>query len=91
MVIHVAQIASLSGAKNIVIATDDKKIAEIARHYNFKSVMTNKNHISGTDRCLEAADISMWSDQDIIVNVHADEPLIDPALIYLVAKNVNES
>jgi len=91
MVIHVAQRASLSDAKNIIIATDDKKIAEIARHYNFKSVMTNKNHISGTDRCLEAADISMWSDQDIIVNVQADEPLIDPALIDLVAKNVTES
>ena len=43
MVIHVAQRASLSGAKNVVIATDDKKIAEVARHYNFKSVMTNKN------------------------------------------------
>jgi 3-deoxy-manno-octulosonate cytidylyltransferase (CMP-KDO synthetase) len=91
MVIHVAQRASLSDAKNIIIATDDKKIGEIASQYNFKSVMTNKNHISGTDRCLEAADISMWSDQDIIVNVQADEPLIDPALIDLVAKNVAES
>ena len=91
MVVHVAQRASLSDAKNIIIATDDKKIAEIASHYNFKSVMTNKNHTSGTDRCLEAADISMWSDQDIIVNVQADEPLIDPALIDLVALNVSES
>ena len=53
--------------------------------------MTNKNHLSGTDRCLEASDISMWADQDIIVNVQADEPLIDPALIDLVAKNVTES
>ena len=91
MVIHVAQRASLSGAKNIVIATDDTKIAEVASHYNLKSVMTNKNHLSGTDRCLEASDISMWSDQDIIVNVQADEPLIDPALIDLVAKNVADS
>ena len=54
MVIHVAQRASLSGAKNIVIATDDTKIAEVASYYNLKSVMTNKNHLSGTDRCLEA-------------------------------------
>ena len=36
MVIHVAQRASLSGAKNIVIATDDKKIVQVASHYNFK-------------------------------------------------------
>ena len=88
MVIHVAQRASLSGAKNVVIATDDKKIAEVARHYNFKSVMTNKNHLSGTDRCLEASEIIKWDGQDIIVNVQADEPLIDPALIDLLAKNI---
>ncbi len=88
MVIHVAQRASLSGAKNVVIATDDKKIAEVARHYNFKSVMTNKNHLSGTDRCLEASEIIKWDGQDIIVNVQADEPLIDRALIDLLAKNI---
>ena len=40
MLIHVAQRVSLSGAKNIVIATDDKKIAEVASHYNFKSPYT---------------------------------------------------
>tara|TARA_B100000767_G_scaffold111425_1_gene106527 strand:+ start:60 stop:797 length:738 start_codon:yes stop_codon:yes gene_type:complete len=88
MVIHVAQRASLSGAKNVVIATDDKKIAEVARHYNFKSVITNKNHLSGTDRCLEASEIIKCDGQDIIVNVQADEPLIDPALIDLLAKNI---
>ena len=66
-------------------------IESIAKHYNFKTVMTDKNHLSGTDRCLEASDINMWADQDIIVNVQADEPLIDPALIDLVAKNVTES
>ena len=88
MVIHVAQRASLSGAKNVVIATDDEKIAEVVRYYNFKSVMTNKNHLSGTDRCLEASEIKKWDGQDIIVNVQADEPLIDPALIDLLAKNI---
>jgi len=88
MVIHVAQRASLSGAKNVVIATDDEKIAEVVRYYNFKSVMTNKNHLSGTDRCLEASEIKKWDGQDIIVNVQADEPLIDPELIDLLAKNI---
>ena len=88
MVIHVAQRASLSGAKNVVIATDDEKIAEVVRYYNFKSVMTNKNHLSGTDRCLEASEIKKWDGQDIIVNVQADEPLIDPVLIDLLAKNI---
>lgn len=88
MVIHVAQRASLSGAKNVVIATDDKKVAEVAKHYNFKSVITNKNHFSGTDRCLEASEIIKCDGQDIIVNVQADEPLIDPVLIDLLAKNI---
>ncbi len=90
MVIHVAQRASLSGAKNVVIATDDKKIADVAQHYNFQSVMTNKNHLSGTDRCLEASVINEWSDEEIIINVQADEPLIDPTLINLLAINIVE-
>ncbi len=90
MVIHVAQRASLSSAKNVVIATDDKKIADVAQHYNFQSVMTRKNHLSGTDRCLEASEIKEWSDQEIIVNVQADEPLIDPLLIDLLATNITE-
>jgi len=88
MVIHVAQRASLSGAKNVVIATDDKKIADVAQYYNFQSVMTDKNHLSGTDRCLEASEIKEWDGQDIIVNVQADEPLIDPLLIDLLAANI---
>ena len=90
MVIHVAQRASLSGAKNVVIATDDRKIIDVAQHYNFQSVLTNKNHLSGTDRCLEASEIKEWGDQEIIVNVQADEPLIDPMLIDLLAKNIIE-
>ena len=88
MVIHVAKRASLSGAKNVVIATDDKKIVDIAQYYNYKSVMTDKNHRSGTDRCLEASEINEWDDQEIIVNVQADEPLIEPELIDLLAKNI---
>lgn len=90
MVIHVAQRASLSGAEQVVIATDDKKIVDIAGHYNFQSVMTDKNHLSGTDRCLEVAESMKWNDKEIIVNVQADEPLIEPKLIDLLAKNIIE-
>ena len=81
MVIHVAKRASLSGAKQIIVATDDKKVADIVKLHNFQSVMTDKNHLSGTDRCLEVAKIMKWNNSDIIVNVQADEPLIDPKLI----------
>lgn len=90
MVIHVAQRANLSGARNVVIATDHQKIADVAQYYNFQSVMTDKNHLSGTDRCLEVAKINDWEDKEIIVNVQADEPLIDPILIDLLAKNIKD-
>ena len=91
MVIHVAQRASLSGANQIIIATDDKKVADIVSQYNFKSVMTDKNHHSGTDRCLEVAKLMNWNDDEIIVNVQADEPLIDPKLINLLAINAEKN
>lgn len=90
MVIHVAKRASLSGAKQIIVATDDKKVADIVKLHNFQSVMTDKNHLSGTDRCLEVAKIMKWNNSEIIVNVQADEPLIDPKLISLLASNVEK-
>ncbi len=91
MVIHVARKAKLSGADEIIIATDDKRIEKIALEYDFKSVMTNVNHISGTDRIHEVLDQSMWPDETIIVNLQGDEPLIDPLLIIQIANGMTKN
>lgn len=68
-------------AKNlqeVVVATDDDRIAKVVEGFGGTCVMTSSEHDSGTDRIAEAAkDI----DADIIVNLQGDEPLIDPNII----------
>ncbi|MDG2252591.1 MAG: 3-deoxy-manno-octulosonate cytidylyltransferase [Methylophilaceae bacterium] len=83
MVIHVARKAKMSGADEVVIATDDKKIIDVVSNYDFEALLTRDSHVSGTDRVLEVVDSKKWSDNELIVNVQGDEPLIDPNLIKL--------
>ncbi|MDD2601172.1 MAG: 3-deoxy-manno-octulosonate cytidylyltransferase [Kiritimatiellae bacterium] len=59
------------------VATDDGRIAD-ALQGKVKVVMTSADHPTGTDRVAEAADAA---EQDIVINIQGDEPLIDPALI----------
>lgn len=63
----------------VVIATDDERIATAARAFHADIVMTSPDHPSGTDRVAEAA--HAFPNHRIIINVQGDEPLISPALI----------
>lgn len=85
MVIHVADRARLSGAAQVVIATDDLRIVEAAKQYGYDAMLTRADHVSGTDRIAEVASRKGWQQDAIVVNVQGDEPLIDPALISEVA------
>ena len=91
MVIRVAEQAAKSGASEIVIATDFEKILQVAQDYSIKAVMTRLDHISGTDRIAEVAQILGWGNNDIVVNVQGDEPLIEPSLINEVAQHLANS
>ncbi|MEZ5386953.1 MAG: NTP transferase domain-containing protein [Prosthecobacter sp.] len=64
---------------DIIIATDDARIAEAAEGFGAKAVLTSPDHPSGTDRIAEAA--KSFPDHRIVINVQGDEPLISPALI----------
>ncbi|HNL80892.1 MAG TPA: 3-deoxy-manno-octulosonate cytidylyltransferase, partial [Agitococcus sp.] len=88
MVVHVYERALLSKAKTVVVATDDERIAQALKPYGAKVVMTSPNHPSGTDRLQEVAAKMRWDDDDIIVNVQGDEPLIPPEVINQVAANL---
>ena len=88
MVVRVAEQALKSGASEIVIATDFEKILQVAAQHNIKAVMTRVDHTSGTDRIAEVAQTLNWADDDIVVNVQGDEPLIDPILINQVAEHL---
>ena len=85
MVVRVAEAAQRSRANGVWIATDDQRIATVVRQNGFEAVMTRADHVSGTDRIAEVADLLSWDDADIVVNVQGDEPLLDPALIEAVA------
>jgi 3-deoxy-manno-octulosonate cytidylyltransferase (CMP-KDO synthetase) len=65
----------------IIVATDDKRIADIARQF-CRVEMTREDHPSGSDRI---AEVAARADCDAIVNIQGDEPLIDPAVIDAVA------
>jgi len=91
MVIRVAEQANKSGAETVVIATDFDKIMQAAETHQVDAVMTRVDHQSGTDRIAEVAEKLQWADDDIVVNVQGDEPLIDPMLIQEVALTLGHS
>lgn len=86
MVVRVAERAKAAGASNIYIATDDERIQNEVSKNGFNSIMTKRNHETGTDRLAEVADLLNLDNDVIVVNVQGDEPLIDPSLIQAVAK-----
>jgi 3-deoxy-manno-octulosonate cytidylyltransferase (CMP-KDO synthetase) len=88
MIQWVIEAASRSGAAEILVATDDERIAAAAvdpRTSRPIAVMTRADHLSGTDRIAEVAAVRGWSDRTIVVNVQGDEPQLAPALIDQVA------
>jgi 3-deoxy-manno-octulosonate cytidylyltransferase (CMP-KDO synthetase) len=62
----------------VIVATDDERIAAVVKGFGGHAEMTAKSHETGTDRL---AEVAARSDSDIIVNVQGDEPLIEPAMI----------
>ena len=90
MVIHVARKARMSGADEVVIATDDERIIDVVTSYDFEALLTSESHISGTDRVLDVVKQKNWSDNELIINVQGDEPLIDPQLIKLLYEGMSE-
>lgn len=62
----------------VIVATDDQRIAEAVTRFGGKVAMTSPDHETGTDRL---AEVAQGLTSDIIVNVQGDEPLIDPAMI----------
>lgn len=81
MIVHVARRASEAGARDVVVATDDARIAEALAPLGVNVCMTADTHTSGTDRLAECAALRGWSDDTIVVNLQGDEPLAPPAAI----------
>jgi 3-deoxy-manno-octulosonate cytidylyltransferase (CMP-KDO synthetase) len=79
MLQHVFERASLARyIASTIVATDDERVYEAARRFGAPVSMTRSDHISGTDR---VAEVASAHNCDIVVNIQADEPLIDPEAI----------
>ena len=74
-----------SEVRDLVVATDDERIAACVSGFGGRVVMTSPDHASGTDRCGEAALSLAPADHDVVINIQGDEPLISPKEIHLLA------
>ncbi|MDY7538531.1 3-deoxy-manno-octulosonate cytidylyltransferase [Undibacterium sp. RTI2.1] len=81
MVVRTAERAMLSGASQIIVATDHADILAACREHGIPACMTRSDHPSGTDRIAEVSALLGLAADAVVVNVQGDEPLIDPALI----------
>jgi len=88
MLQHVYDRARQSGAETVIIATDDPRIELAARAFSASVCMTSPDHSSGTERLGEGVEKMQWYDDEVIVNVQGDEPLIPPLLISQVAADL---
>ena len=88
MVVRVAERAARSGAAEVLIATDDARIARAAARHGFRAVMTRRHHATGTDRIAEVVARRRYRSGHIVVNVQGDEPLIPPPLIRRLAASL---
>ncbi|MEO8542313.1 MAG: 3-deoxy-manno-octulosonate cytidylyltransferase [Burkholderiaceae bacterium] len=93
MVVRVAQrVTPVPGAAaiRVVVAADDVSITDACTAYGIESVLTRTDHACGSDRLAEACDRLGLDDNQIVVNVQGDEPLIDPLLVGAVAQLMRE-
>lgn len=91
MIVHVARRAQEAGARAVVVATDDERIAAAVTALGLNVCMTSDQHVSGTDRLAETAQRLSWPDDCIVVNLQGDEPLAPPSALRAVAETLAQS
>ena len=80
--------AAAASTEQVVVATDDDRIADVAAKFGADVVMTKKSHRSGTDRMAEVAD---KIPAQLYVNVQGDEPLLSPGAVDDLIRGMMES
>lgn len=73
------QVSKATVPDDVIVATDDQRVAEAVNSFGGTVVMTKADHLTGTDRLAEVAELR--PDIDVIINVQGDEPLIEASLI----------
>jgi 3-deoxy-manno-octulosonate cytidylyltransferase (CMP-KDO synthetase) len=91
MIRHVVRRAQAAGAVDVVVATDDARIASALENSGARVVMTRDDHASGSDRLAECASQLHWPDDAIVVNLQGDEPFAPSSGIRAVAAALAQS
>ncbi|WP_373777011.1 3-deoxy-manno-octulosonate cytidylyltransferase [Glaesserella sp.] len=89
MIQHVWEKAQQAGASRVIIATDHEEIARTAIAFGAEVCLTSDKHNSGTERLAEVIEKMAMADDEIIVNIQGDEPLIPPVIVAQVAENLD--
>lgn len=87
MVVRTAQRVAHLG--RVVVAADDELIISTCKKYGIEAMMTSTTHKSGTDRINECANILNLADDEIVINVQADEPFIETEVVEMLLKRLN--
>lgn len=88
MIVRVLERVRAAGAVEVCVATDHEGVRDAVLAAGGEVVMTRPDHPSGTDRLAEVALLKGWGEDDIVVNVQGDEPLIDPRIVSAVAESL---
>ena len=88
---HTYSNAIKSNASRVIIATDNERIKIVAEAFGAEVCMTNDSHTSGTSRIAEAVSFLNFQNDDVIVNLQGDEPMMSPRAINQVASNLVSS
>lgn len=88
MIQHVWEKAQQSGASRVIVATDNQAVAEAVTAFGGEVCMTSEKHSSGTERLAEVVEKMQLADDEVIVNIQGDEPLIPPVIVKQVADNL---
>ncbi|PXV78768.1 3-deoxy-manno-octulosonate cytidylyltransferase [Pantoea sp. PNA 03-3] len=91
MVVHVMERARESGASRVIVATDHPEVARAVEAAGGEVCMTRADHHSGTERLAEVIEKYQFADDQIIVNVQGDEPMIPADIVHQVAANLAQA
>ena len=88
MIQWVVEKSEKSGAKKVIVATDNDEVEKVVKSFGGEVCKTRADHQSGTERLAEVMEQYQFDDDQVIVNVQGDEPFIPSENIAQVAKNL---
>ncbi len=74
---------------DVVVAADDERIMSTCKEYGIAAMLTSDTHKSGTDRINECANLLQLRNDDLVINIQADEPFIEPEVVSKLITRLN--